>query len=192
MISIVRSVKNLLKLWWPLIRRQECALIAGIRSLYRGPLVLLAVTILQATTLPLYAQNEQGTVRHSISRAESTHRVPKHLLLSICEVESGLYIKAYKAQDGDGTASYGICQVKYQTAFWLGFRGLPFELLDSRLNADMAARYLKYQLTRYRGNEKLAIAAYNAGRVKRSGNRLINARYVQKVWKVYNAYRRSN
>ena len=62
-----------------------------------------------------------------------------------------------------GSPSYGSCQIKQATVEMLGFTGELKELMDPKINAYWAARYLKYQEKRY-GNDWVKLAAsYNAG-----------------------------
>jgi soluble lytic murein transglycosylase-like protein len=70
-------------------------------------------------------------------------------------------------QNDGGTPTYGICQVKYETAQMLGYSGQPSGLMDPKENAKWAANYLRYQQVRY-GDWCKAIAAYNAGRYNES------------------------
>jgi soluble lytic murein transglycosylase-like protein len=95
------------------------------------------------------------------------------LLSSLCFVESNHNINAYVHQDG-GTPSYGLCQVKLETARALGFTGRAEELMDPSSNALYAALYLKRQHKRY-GTWEKAVSAYNCGHA--CGNKS----YVRKV-----------
>lgn len=107
--------------------------------------------------------------------------VSAKLLVSVCLVESDL---KYTINPKDGrTASYGICHVKTATARQFDRSATPALLLTPAYNAIMAARYLKWQLSRYK-TETCAIAAYNAGscRFNKQG-RLINEHHVRKVRK---------
>lgn len=96
-----------------------------------------------------------------ILAAAKAAKVSGALLLAICTHESGLQ-NVEVPHDG-GTPSYGICQVKYDTAKMLGFSGKEKDLMTPNVNAKWAARYLKYQLDRYDGNWCKVAAAYNAG-----------------------------
>jgi soluble lytic murein transglycosylase-like protein len=96
------------------------------------------------------------------------------LLLSVCFVESG-HQTAINLSDG-GSPSYGICQVKYETALMFGRGVRRSYLLSDSGSADCAARYLAYQLDRYRGDVLRAVSAYNAGTATKK-----NFRYVNKV-----------
>lgn len=106
------------------------------------------------------------------------------ILLAICTHETRLNnITVFN--DG-GTPTYGICQVKYDTAHMLGYEGKPEGLLDPKENAKWAANYLRYQQVRY-GNWCRAVAAYNAGRYNES--KIMpgyprNLKYVNQVKKI--------
>lgn len=83
------------------------------------------------------------------------------LLLAICTHESGLN-NVLVPHDG-GSPTYGICQVKYDTAKMIGFTGVAKDLMKPEVNAKWAAAYLKYQKGRYEGDWVKSVAAYNAG-----------------------------
>jgi len=96
-------------------------------------------------------------------------------LIAICDVESGGKTNAINQNDG-GTASYGVCQIKYATAKQLGFRGTVSELwLNPDTNRYWAGKYLEKQYNRYKGDILKAISAYNCGRACN------NKGYVRKV-----------
>lgn len=90
--------------------------------------------------------------------------IPEGLLESICYKESNLNVKAINLFDGK-THSYGVCQVKLETAKFMGFKGDGKALQDPETNITYAAKYLKYQHRRY-GSWIKAIGAYNRGSVK--------------------------
>lgn len=83
------------------------------------------------------------------------------LLLAICTHESGL--KNVLVPHDGGSPTYGICQVKYDTAKMMGFEGKAKDLMVPEINAKWAAAYLKYQKTRYDGDWVKSVAAYNSG-----------------------------
>ena len=103
------------------------------------------------------------------------HGIDPSIMTSLCHVESRHNPAAYVKHDGN-SPSYGLCQIKLATAKSVGFTGKPQELFDPVINAHYAARYLAKQMTRYHGNVKLAVSAYNAGRAIKS-----NHKYVKKV-----------
>ena len=97
-------------------------------------------------------------------------------LAAICSVESSGNPSAVNVNDG-GSPSLGLCQIKFETAKLVGFRGGPSELLKRHVNHHYAYRYLRKQYHRY-GCMKKAIAAYNAGSVR---GEIRNLGYVTKV-----------
>lgn len=85
------------------------------------------------------------------------------LLLAICNHESGGFKYNYTAHD-KGSPSYGVCQIKLNSAKQLGFHGNPRDLMNPKINARFAALYLKYQQSRYGKNDWCVLAAsYNSG-----------------------------
>lgn len=96
-----------------------------------------------------------------ILAAAKAAKVSGALLLAICTHESNL--KNVKVPNDGGSPTYGICQVKYETAQMMGFDGKPKDLMDPSTNAKYAAAYLKYQKERYDSDWIKATAAYNAG-----------------------------
>jgi soluble lytic murein transglycosylase-like protein len=108
--------------------------------------------------------------------------IPGSLLLAICTHESGL--RNVEAPHDHGSPSYGLCQVKLDTAKILGFTGEGSGLMDPETNAKYAAMYLKYQLDRYQGDWCSATAAFNAGSYlpsTKSPGKPKNFKYVKKV-----------
>ena len=105
--------------------------------------------------------------------------VDPQLLSALCFVESSHNPKAYVHVDGN-SPSYGLCQVKFETAKWMGFKGKPNDLFDKHINAYWAAKYLGWQVTRYRSDIRAALSGYNAGSAIKS-----NKKYVDKVLRRY-------
>jgi soluble lytic murein transglycosylase-like protein len=121
-----------------------------------------------------------------ILAAAKAAKVSGSLLLAICMHETGLKNVTVR-QDG-GSPTYGLCQVKYETAQGLGYDGMPDGLLIPETNAKYAALYLKKQLIRYDYDQNKAVAAYNAGRYNESTKYPgypKNLKYVKKVLEIY-------
>lgn len=124
----------------------------------------------------------ETTIVSVILAAAKTIGVPGSLLLAICASETRLtHVIAFN----DGTTdTYGMCQVKHETAQMLGFKGTSKELMKAEVNARYAAKYLKYQLNRYDNNWCKATAAYNSGTYNPSTKVLgkpRNLRYINRV-----------
>jgi soluble lytic murein transglycosylase-like protein len=109
------------------------------------------------------------------------YHLPPNLLSAVCLVETKHNPKAVRVQDG-GSPSYGLCQVKLATARGLGFDGAIADLLDPKVNATLAAKYLRQQHARYRGNLTKTISAYNAGSWRPNKKGVPpNRKYISKV-----------
>lgn len=144
-------------------------------------------SILIACGLVVSAHAE-GTAQleSTIERIAFQEKAPPELMLAICKVESSLRPTAVNHKDGNGRTSIGLCQIQLRTAQWMGYTGDEKGLYSVESNVKYSARYLAYQLRRYDHVYDYAIAAYNAGSVRRNPNKkLINERYVRKVWAMY-------
>lgn len=104
------------------------------------------------------------------------YHLPPGLLSSLCYVESKHNVGAIHKADGS-TDSFGVCQIKYETAKHLGFRGTPKQLMEPKYNIKYAAKYLSHQLKRY-GNVQQAVIAYNMGHA----GQLTSSKYQVKVF----------
>ena len=121
-------------------------------------------------------------ILEAILFASISNMVPPQLLLAICKTESHLNPSATNFNDGQGRHSHGLCQVQTRTARYMGYRGPVKDLYNPYINAQYAAKYLKYQLDRYGGNWRKAVAAYNAGRAVKREGKFVNQDYVDQVW----------
>lgn len=113
------------------------------------------------------------------NQATYTFDLPENLLKSVCYVESNHNINAINYNDGHGH-SMGVCQIKYKTAKWLGFKGTENQLMRPEVNIYYAAKYLRKNLDRYGGDVKKALIAYNRGNAKG----LTRTKYSDKVLKL--------
>lgn len=126
-----------------------------------------------------------NTIAMVFMTVTQTLGLPQGLLDSICYVESKHTIQVVHKNDGKSD-SIGICQIKYETAKGLGYRGSLDHLYDLNTNVYWAGVYLLKQLKRYNGNIEKAVAAYNAGTHRINAEGLtMNRKYVDKVFKVW-------
>ncbi len=88
-----------------------------------------------------------------ISEASVAEGLPANFVLSVAHVESGFQVTARSPK-----GAIGLMQLMPQTAAELGV--LPDRAEE---NANGGARYLRQLLIRYKGDSRLALAAYNAG-----------------------------
>lgn len=103
--------------------------------------------------------------------------LPTGLLDAVCYVESKHDIKAISYYDGK-THSYGVCQIKYETAKSLGFKGTIKDLMLPKNNVMYAGKYLQKQILRYNSISK-GVVAYNRG----NAAKIKTSAYQQKVFK---------
>lgn len=119
-------------------------------------------------------------VIQALKKAAESADVPYRLIASICYIESGFRPHVRNKYDG-GSPSYGLCQIKEQTAREMGFNGKIKDLYNPFINALYAAKYLRYQMDRYDDDWVRSLAAYNRGS---SGSHVYNSDYVGKVMTV--------
>ena len=125
--------------------------------------------------------------------------VNAQIIRSICWTESGLKPNVKNHKDGtDGKTSYGICQIKLDTAKTAGFSiTLPItkrpltakqierlevkELMKPDVNILYAAKYFSMCLKRYRNDMAAALTGYNRGINNPSNVKDKYNKYVAKV-----------
>ncbi|GAB4374658.1 MAG: hypothetical protein Kow0062_12890 [Acidobacteriota bacterium] len=89
-----------------------------------------------------------------IERVAARHRIDPKLFAALVEVESGR-----RADAVSHAGARGLAQLMPATAA----RFRVSDPHDPEENLEGAARYLRWLLSRYRGDLRLALAAYNAG-----------------------------
>jgi soluble lytic murein transglycosylase-like protein len=92
-----------------------------------------------------------------IRQAAQRHRVPYHLLHAVIRAES-----AYNPDAISHAGAQGLMQLMPQTAERFGVKD-PF---NPAQNINGGSRYLSYLIKMFKGDFKLALAAYNAGEHK--------------------------
>ncbi len=97
---------------------------------------------------------DRGALRDLAARIARKHRVDEGLVLAVIEVES-----RYDAFAVSPRGAMGLMQLMPDTAARFAVRN-AFNPVE---NVDGGVRYLKELLTRYSGQVRLALAAYNAG-----------------------------
>lgn len=89
-----------------------------------------------------------------IRTAAVRHRVDSNLIKAVIRVESDFVPHAVSPK-----GALGLMQLMPATARMLKVR----RAFDPNANVDGGVRHLRYLLDRYRGDQRLALAAYNAG-----------------------------
>lgn len=121
-----------------------------------------------------------------VKAASAKHKVPLPLLLAVVGIESGFRKNAVSR-----VGAQGLMQLMPATAEDLGV-----DAADPAANVDGGAKYLAW-LLRYFGDERLALAGYNAGpgRVVRAGRRVPDIKetraYVDNVRALRDAFART-
>jgi soluble lytic murein transglycosylase-like protein len=121
-----------------------------------------------------------------LTAAAKAAAVPPALLLSICYTES-TFRNVVHPDDGV-TASYGVCQVKLETARMFKHDVTEQDLMVPKKNARFAALYLARQLSRYHRVWSCAATAYNRGSVLEPldiNNTNCDTKYSRKVLKIW-------
>jgi soluble lytic murein transglycosylase-like protein len=97
---------------------------------------------------------ERESFKRMIAEASAQYAVPERLIWAVIRVESGFDHRAVSPK-GAG----GLMQLMPDTAAILGVR----DVFDPRENIHAGTRHLRAMMQRFRGDLRLAIAAYNAG-----------------------------
>lgn len=134
------------------------------------------------------ANKGSNNLRNMITTAAKRTGISPALLAALVEAESSGNPNAKSSAGAEG-----LTQLMPATAAGLGVRN-PFDPMQNLMGG---AKYLKGQLQRFGGSEKLALAAYNAGpnAVARAGNKVPKIpetqAYVTKVLQLEESYKSS-
>lgn len=121
----------------------------------KAPATQSFATAVESALLPTDArQGEDPALREIINNAATTYGIRPKLLQSVIQTESNFNPRAVSP-----AGAMGLMQLMPGTASTLGVHD-PF---DATENVMAGANYLRQQLDRFSGDERLALAAYNAG-----------------------------
>ena len=106
------------------------------------------------TTRPRQTRADSGPLGETVARIAEQNQLPPQLIHSVIQVESN-----YDPYAVSPKGAQGLMQLIPSTARRFGVSD-AFDPVD---NIQGGARYLKYLLELYKGDDALALAAYNAG-----------------------------
>jgi len=132
------------------------------------------------------ALSQTHELNRLFERFEQEYNLPDNLLKAICSVESDFreHVVVYN-DGGKGDNGYGLCQIQYGTALHMGMHNDTrclgrvsryCALLRAEVNLKYSAKYIAFQLERYKGDIHKVISSYNAGTATGT-----NRHYVRKV-----------
>jgi soluble lytic murein transglycosylase-like protein len=133
--------------------------------------------------------NELAPVIESIA---ANNNVDPDLIRAIIKQESNWDVNASRYEVKLGTSSWGLMQVLLTTAqSVMGDSSLSIsQLVTPETNIIVGTKYIAALLARYSGDVRDAIAAYNAGTVKKNKDgTYVNQSYVDSVYRNYMMYR---
>ena len=110
--------------------------------------------LVRSIVAPPRAVRSKHDLAKTVERAARENQLPPELIHSVIAVESG-----YNANAVSPKGALGLMQLVPSTAERFGVS----DAFDPADNIRGGARYLKYLLDLYSGNDALALAAYNAG-----------------------------
>ena len=121
---------------------------------------MLAVIIVINTVPYLTDSLFPSTYSQIVEKNAEEYELDKSLIMAIIKAESN-----FKRDAVSKKGAKGLMQVLDETALWCaGEMGTEKpDLLNAKCNIEVGTFYFAYLLERYDGNEKNAIAAYNAG-----------------------------
>lgn len=129
-----------------------------------------------------------------INGASARYGVPTAVIKAVIMIESSWNPRAYRPEPTSAyciPGSFGLMQLCPATAREMGWSGSNNqELYDPALNINLGTAYLKTQASRYGGNWIDAVAAYNAGSVRRtSTGAYVNQTHVNRFIQWWNSYK---
>ena len=142
-------------------------LVSGCNSIHEEPLKIPSSKPIKSTVTP--------NIHQKIEKAAKKYNIPYKLASSIINVESKYNPNAY------GKGTYGLGQIKCNTAKGIGFAGNCKQLFDTDINLEYSMKYLSHALHIAKGNECYAATLYNRG----LGNKPKSSTYCRKVLAKY-------
>jgi len=120
----------------------------------------ILVAIMIFCSIKILKVNFPLTYIDTVNRYATEYKIDKYLILSIIKAESGFDKNAKSKANAQG-----LMQVTEDTASFISHKlGDKYtKLLDIDTNIKFGTWYFRYLLDKYDNDERLALAAYNAG-----------------------------
>lgn len=126
----------------------------------------------------------------AIFKASDHFKVERALMLGLIMWESGFNTNEQLFEKNVNDFSVGLCQVRYETAKGMGFKGKLADLFDPYTNVYYGARYLSERLHENNNNYPDSLSAYNAGHVSKNLlGQYTNADYVNGIMIYYGQFK---
>ncbi len=135
-------------------------------------------------------QSRVMAYRNAIMRESLSRNVEPAVVAAIIDVESSGVADAVRYEANVEDYSYGLMQIRWTTADWLGYTGSREGLLNPDTNIEYGTAYLGNRYAKY-PNTIDAIAAYNSGTpvVSWVTGKYANQDYIEKAVRRVPAYR---
>ncbi len=141
-----------------------------------------------------YHKNIPIEARKAVNYYSKKYNLPSNLLFAIIQVES-----AGKKYAVSYAGAKGYMQLMFFTYLNMGYNPRRHSIYNAYYNIGAGAKYLRYLITLFKGNLKMAIACYNCGpwkkyrRKSKKRRRLktwrnvpsVSKRYYADVWRIY-------
>jgi soluble lytic murein transglycosylase-like protein len=124
---------------------------ATVRALLVGALLALCLFS------PIHAKAADAALDAMIAKHSAAHGVPEALVRRVIMIESRYNPRLVHA------GNYGLMQIRFETARFLGYRGDAGGLLDPDTNLGLAVKYLAGALRAAGGNHAGAVRNYQRG-----------------------------
>ena len=115
-----------------------------------------------------------------IFQAAKSYSVPVPLIKAIMRAESNFNPMAKRHEANVNDYSYGLMQVRCDTAKWMGYSGECEDLLNPETNIQVGTKFIAYLQRQFTNDTERVIAAYNAG-PGNAARPFVNQGYVNKV-----------
>jgi soluble lytic murein transglycosylase-like protein len=138
------------------------------RTMKRALLFLMSIvgvfflTLGGYETVKSFSSIQYLDIIRAIKNRRGWNHIPDGLTLATIETESSFDANAYRYEAKINDASYGLMQILFKTAQWMGYKGDPEGLYDPETNIEWATAYHNYLFKRY-GDWDAVIHSYNEG-----------------------------